>query len=373
VKIYLVGGAVRDQLLGLPVKERDYVVVGATPEAMLLLGYRPVGKDFPVFLHPDTHEEYALARTERKTGKGYTGFTFHADPAVTLEEDLIRRDLTINAMAQTIDGKIIDPFNGQHDLQNKILRHVSPAFAEDPVRILRLARFASCFVEFQLDPDTLKLMQQMVKAGEVDALVSERVWRELQRALEGQEEQREQQPQRFFTVLRDCGALTILFPEFESALDVALAALALAAKRQLSSRVRFAAMFYHLSVTKTQVLCERLRVPTEFRELALLVAKHHLCYETALEQNAETLVETLMKLDVFRRHERFKEFLLACEANQSSASSPQKKRLEEAFSLTIHITSGSLIRQGLRGEEISNGLKKLRINELEKMLSSRMQ
>lgn len=363
MKIYLVGGAVRDQLLGLPVKERDYVVVGATPEAMLALGYRSVGKDFPVFLHPETHEEYALARTERKTGKGYTGFVFHADPKVTLEEDLKRRDLTVNAMAKTDEGKIIDPFGGQQDLQKKILRHVSPAFSEDPVRILRLARFCSRFTDFQIHPDTMQLMREMVNAGEVNALVPERVWQELQRSLE------EKQPQRFFIVLRDCGALTVLFSELQTNLDFALSALSAAAQRQLNSRVRFAAMFYRLSIAQTKMLCERLRVPTEFRELAMLVAQHHLCYETALEQNAETLVETLMKLDAYRRHERFNEFLLACEVNQSSAASSQTERLKKAYEIAAAVAVAPLVEQGLQGKAIADALQQLRVEALREALS----
>src|SRR5256885_5337521 len=207
MKAYIVGGAVRDALLGVPVNDRDWVVVGATPDDMLAAGYKPVGQDFPVFLHPQTHEEYALARTERKTAPGYHGFTFHADPSVTLEQDLERRDLTINAMAQDADGRVIDPFGGRDDLRDKVLRHVSPAFAEDPVRILRLARFAARFDDFAVAPQTLALMRDMVRAGEVDALVPERVWQELSRGL------MERRPSRMFEVLRACGALARLLPE----------------------------------------------------------------------------------------------------------------------------------------------------------------
>ena len=301
MQTYIVGGAVRDELLGRPNADRDYVVVGATPEAMLAQGFRPVGKDFPVFLHPDTHEEYALARTERKTGRGYHGFTFHAAPDVTLDDDLARRDLTINAMAKAADGRLIDPFHGQRDLQAKVLRHVGPAFAEDPVRILRIARFAARFSDFSIAPETLELMRGMVAAGEVDHLVAERVWQELAKGL------MEDKPSRMFEVLRDCGALARLLPEVDKLFGVpqradyhpeidtgihTLMVVDQSALRGFALPVRFSALTHDLgkaetpadilprhlgheerSVRLTEKLCARLRVPNDCRDLALLMAR----------------------------------------------------------------------------------------------------
>ena len=269
MKIYTVGGAVRDQLLGLPVADRDYVVVGSTPAEMVKAGYKPVGKDFPVFLHPQTKEEYALARTERKTARGYHGFEFHAAPGVTLEEDLARRDLTINAIAQDADGTIIDPFGGVADLHAGVLRHVGPAFAEDPVRILRVARFAARF-GFEIAPVTLELMRGMVAAGEAAALVAERVWQELARGM------MERRPSRMFRVLHACGAAAVVLPEFAGSIasDRALAVLDAGADRGLALAQRFALLAMHADDSAIATLCSRLRVPEECRELAMLAAHH---------------------------------------------------------------------------------------------------
>jgi len=308
LKIYLVGGAVRDELLGKPIKERDWVVVGSTPEEMITMGYQPVGKDFPVFLHPKTHEEYALARTERKTGKGYKGFHFYAMPDVTLIDDLIRRDLTINAMAKNkITGEIIDPHNGQKDLKQKILRHVSSAFTEDPVRILRVARFATQLPDFHVCPETNQLMHEMVTSGEIDALVAERVWKELSRALISEK------PSRFFEVIKNCGALTVLFPELDKD-HLNLSALNKAVAMTNNGTVRFAALLHYLSRDSIQSICKRFRVPIEFTELALLVSKYRDAYQQLDEKNPEQLLFILKNIDAFRRPERFSDWMMACHA-----------------------------------------------------------
>lgn len=305
MKIYLVGGAVRDQLMGLPVKEKDWVVVGATPEEMLAKGFRQVGKDFPVFLHPKTHEEYALARTERKVGRGYTGFTFNASTTVTLEEDLKRRDLTINAIAETDSGEIIDPYHGQADLKKKILRHVSIAFAEDPVRILRVARFNARFGDFVVAPDTLELMRTMVEQGEVDALVAERVWKELERALA------EACPQKFFSILSECHALKILFPELLKTKE-GLTALEFAALHTKSPKIRFATLLHFLPTVEIKSLCDRYRVPSDYRELAILVATYLKDYQAAKNLTADHLLNLLSMTDALRRPDRFNDFLNSC-------------------------------------------------------------
>jgi len=343
MKIYTVGGAVRDRLLGRPVVDRDYVVVGATPDEMVALGYQPVGKDFPVFLHPQTHAEYALARTERKSGHGYKGFTVYAAPDVTLEEDLQRRDLTINAMAEDASGALVDPYGGQRDLAAKVFRHVSAAFAEDPVRILRVARFAARFTDFAVAPETLALMRQIVDSGEVDALVPERVWQEIARGL------MEAQPSRMFRVLRDCGALARLFPEIDRLFGVpqppehhpevdtgdhVMLVIDWAARQGLSLPVRFAALTHDLgkgatppelwpkhpgheakSVELVRALSERIRVPADCRDLAVAVARDHGHVHRALELRPGTLVELLERVDAFRRPDRFEEFLQACECD----------------------------------------------------------
>jgi tRNA nucleotidyltransferase (CCA-adding enzyme) len=307
VKAYVVGGAVRDELLGLPVQDHDWVVVGATPEDMIAQGFRPVGKDFPVFLHPKTHEEYALARTERKTAPGYHGFVFHTDPSVKLEDDLVRRDLTINAMARAEDGSIVDPYGGRQDLQDRVFRHVSEAFAEDPVRILRLARFAARFPDFRVAASTNALMRAMVDEGEVDALVPERVWQELSRGL------MEQTPSRMFDVLRDCGALVRILPELDAgaAADAPLMqAVDDAARRGVELPVRFAVLVHGLG-KQIPGLCQRLRVPTDCRDLAVMTAREQ--DEVGRTLDAEAVVTLFERCDAFRKPERFAQMLLAAE------------------------------------------------------------
>ncbi len=343
MKIYAVGGAVRDALLGLPVKDRDWVVVGATPEDMVARGFKPVGRDFPVFLHPQTREEYALARTERKTAPGYAGFVFHTSPDVTLEDDLIRRDLTINAIAQTEDGSLVDPHDGRADIAAKILRHISPAFAEDPVRILRVARFAARFADFTVAPETMALMRAMVAAGEVDALVAERVWQELAKGL------MEAKPSRMFELLRECGALVRLLPELDALWGVpqradyhpeidtgvhVMMVVDMAARLEAPLPARFAALTHdlgkaktpadilprhhgheHKSVAMIEPLCERLRVPTECRDVARLAARYHGDMHRVAELRPDTVLRILEHCDVLRRPERFAQVLLACEAD----------------------------------------------------------
>lgn len=342
MKCFIVGGAVRDRLLGLAVKDRDWVVVGSTPEAMLAKGFRPVGKDFPVFLHPRTQEEYALARTERKVGRGYHGFTFHAAPDVTLEEDLIRRDLTINAIAEDDDGQLIDPHGGQSDLAARLLRHVSPAFAEDPVRILRLARFAARF-DFAVAPETMALMRQMVANGEVDALVAERVWAELAKGLMCDK------PSRMFAVLRECGALARLLPEVDALFGVpqradyhpeidtgdhVMRVLDYSAACGQPLTVRFAALMHDLGKALTPAdvlprhighegrgekpllaLCERLRVPADCRDLARLAVLYHTKIHTVAQLRDDTVLRLLRDCDALRRPERFLQLLASCVAD----------------------------------------------------------
>lgn len=364
MKIYLVGGAVRDQLLGRPVTERDYVVVGSTPEEMLALGYKPVGKEFPVFLHPSTHEEYALARTEKKIAKGYKGFTFYASPEVTLEEDLIRRDLTINAMAQDQSGKIIDPFHGQHDLSQKILRHVSAAFAEDPVRILRLARFAARFPEFSVHPETITLMQKMTAAGEIDALVPERVWQEFNKAL------REISPERFFQVLNQANALKILFNPFANQLSKILPILQCATQITQDPLIRFATLFYDTPSETTFTFCKQIRAPQDYADLALLVSRYYKDYAQCLNYDAPQLLQLLEKLDVFRRKERFKKFLIAGEAIDIAQDSRKKDRLLLAYQAANQVPIAPLVAQGLQGEAIAAALKEQRIAMIKHSLVS---
>lgn len=365
MKIYLVGGAVRDLLLGLPVKERDWVIVGATVKDMLNLGYRQVGREFPVFLHPKTNEEYALARMERKTGPGYKGFAFDTSAAVTLEEDLIRRDLTINAMAQTPEGKLIDPYRGKQDLENKILRHVSPAFAEDPVRILRVGRFLARFAHrgFTIAPETLELMRCMTLEGEVDALVAERVWKELERALG------EQNPDAFFQVLSACGALPRLFPGLKVN-GPGWQALIQAATLTKNTEVRFAALLHSYPETAAESprqavngLCRRYRVPTAYRALAVLTALH---YGTAIKAHtlpAEALMTLFSAVDIFRREKRFQAFLTACDAIAQSQQNKrfQKPWLADAAAIAKSVLVQPLIAQGLTGNELANALKQERI------------
>ncbi len=397
MEVYLVGGAVRDELLGLPVKERDWVVVGATQDELERLGFRAVGRDFPVFLHPETHEEHALARTERKTGPGYRGFAVHCAPDVTLEEDLRRRDLTINAMARSDDGRLIDPFAGQADLQDKLLRHVSDAFAEDPVRILRVARFAARFAPlgFVMAPETVELMRAMVESGEVDALVPERVWQETQKALG------EPRPDAFLATLRDCGALARIFPELDALWGVPqpprwhpevdtgvhmLLVMQQAARLTDSPRIRFAALMHDLGKGETppdlwprhigheersarlvRELSDRLRVPTDYRHLAELTARWHGLVHRALELRATTILQLLEHCDALRRPERFREFLVACEADfrgrtgWERKSYPEAALLSNALDAALGATLSKEERRGLSGEEIGEALRKKRL------------
>lgn len=378
MEIYTVGGAVRDALLGLPVADRDYVVVGATPEQMTALGYQPVGQDFPVFLHPQTHEEYALARTERKSGSGYKGFTVYASPEVTLEEDLHRRDLTINAIAQDASGQLIDPYGGQADLKAKLFRHVSAAFTEDPVRILRVARFAARFHDFSVAPETLTLMRQMVAAGEIDALVPERVWQELSRGL------LEARPSRMFQLLRECGALARLLPEIDCLFGVpqppqhhpeidtgvhVMLVVDWAAQQGCSLPVRFAALCHDLgkgatpperwprhhghegkSVDLVRTLSERIRVPSDCRDLAIAVARDHGNVHRAFELRPATVIELLERADAFRRPQRFEEFLQACECDfhgrpgWETKPYPQSAYLSRALQAALSIDAGEVAR-----------------------------
>lgn len=362
MKTYLVGGAVRDKLLKRKIKERDWVVVGATPKGMLGLGFKQVGKDFPVFLHPKTHEEYALARTERKIGKGYTQFQCYFDPSVTLEEDLKRRDLTINAIAQTLNGKLIDPYGGVKDLKQKILRHISEAFAEDPVRILRVARFAARFGNFKIYPKTNSLMHQMLKNGEVDALVPERVWQELERAL------KEPHPERFFIVLKNCSVLAKLFPEIAAHFTSALKTLKQAVLLKSDNPLRFAALLYQLKPAALKAFCKRYRVPRQYQDLTLLIVQHQNAFQRALKLNAPALLNLLMALDAFRRPERLQQFLRACEVIFKN-SSRQKKRIIKAYQKTIKITGKMLIDQGMPPIEINSALRNLRICALSNFIT----
>ncbi len=398
MNIYCVGGAVRDELLGLPIKDRDYVVVGATPEAMVKLGYRPVGKDFPVFLHPDTQEEYALARTERKTAKGYKGFQVHASPDVTLEQDLARRDLTINAMAKTADGEMIDPFDGQRDIEAKVLRHVSTAFVEDPVRILRLARFAARFTEFCVADETMQLMREMVDSGEVDALVPERVWQELSKGI------MEAKPSRMFEVLRSCGALARIFPEldrlwgvpqptqYHPEIDTGIHVMLVvdyAAQQGFSLPVRFAALTHDLgkgttpkdvlprhighemrSVALLKDVVKRLRVPNDCKELAMMVAQFHGKLHAVAHMKTSTILHFLMELDAIRQPERFQLFLQACESDSrgrtglENCALPEAERLQQALSLAQSVDAGEVAKQFSQPEQIKQAVFEARLNAI---------
>lgn len=344
MQTYAVGGAVRDELLGLPVQDRDWVVVGATPEAMAKLGFRPVGADFPVFLHPQTHEEYALARTERKTGPGYKGFAFRASPDVTLEEDLRRRDLTINAMARAEDGTLVDPWGGRRDLEEGVLRHVSEAFAEDPVRILRVARFAARF-GFPVAPETNELMRRMVEAGEADTLVPERVWQELARGLA------EPRPARFVATLEDCGALARVLPEIAS-LGTEPGGLALVRSRleaavPFATPVRFAVMTLGLSPESVRGLCERVNAPGECRDLAELAARERAAAEGAAGLAAEGLLGLLERTDAFRRPERLERLLQACEADLAARGHSRRvprERIDRARQAALEVDAAAVAK-----------------------------
>ncbi len=339
MKAYVVGGAVRDELLGLPLQDKDYVVVGATPEEMVAKGFKPVGKDFPVFLHPVTHEEYALARTERKSGRGYKGFTVHAAPDVTLEEDLRRRDLTINAMAKADDGTLIDPFHGRQDLEAGVLRHVSEAFAEDPVRILRVARFAARF-GFAVAPETLHLMQRMVESGEADFLVPERVWQEFSRGLG------EPHPELMFEVLGRCGLAEKLLDGVKPIREI----LARAARAGASIAVRFAVMAWPHQEADVTAVCERLKAPNEVRELALLACRHRIALRGATLATPAALLELLKRTDAFRRPERFGQLL---ETARLAAHDVDTRRLERSLAAAAAVDAGALAAKAASPAEIA--------------------
>ncbi len=379
MQIYLVGGAVRDKLLGYLNYDKDWVVVGATPQQMLDQGFKPVGKDFPIFLHPQTREEYALARTERKVGPGYTGFTFYTAPEVGLEEDLRRRDLTINAMAEDAQGKLVDPFNGREDLRQKKLRHISPAFGEDPVRILRVARFCARYdhLGFTVAPETQMLMRQMVTSGEVDHLVPERIWKELGRALT------EKHPEAFIRTLRECGALERIMPELNQLFETApadapnrethcgkltLAVIQQACALSESSEVRFAALTCLLNSTSIHTLCERLAVPKQHRNLAVAVAEnYHQCQRVG-ELDAATIIQTLQTLDAFRRPEKFSRYLLCCKAlglAQGFTNYPQAPYFQGALDTCLKVTAKSVMQDGFRGKQLGDELRRRRIIAIE--------
>ena len=367
MEIYAVGGSVRDELLGLPVKDRDYVVVGATPEQMLALGFQPVGRDFPVFLHPRTKEEYALARTERKTARGYHGFTFHAAPDVTLEQDLARRDLTINALAKDGRGRIIDPFHGARDLEAGVLRHVGPAFAEDPVRILRVARFAARF-PFRIAPETLALMRAMANNGEADALVPERVWQELARGL------MERQPSRLFEVLQECGALAHIAPELVALFEDAAAAgeamrlLDLVAGCGAKLEVRLAAVLEGLDPHAVESLSQRLRVPAACRDLALLAARHRYLIADAHELEAGELLELLDAVDAWRRPERFADLLDAVLAGEAHAAE-SRRQLGTARRAAAAVDAGEIARLAKTPAEIRSRIDAARLAAIRSALA----
>ena len=388
----------RDELLGLPVKDRDFVVVGTTTEKMVAAGYRPVGKDFPVFLHPKTHQEYALARTERKTGAGYKGFVVHASPDVTLQEDLARRDFTMNAIAKSSEGVLIDPYNGRADIQAKVLRHVSDAFAEDPVRILRAARFSARFTDFTIAPETLAIMRQMVQNGEVDALVSERVWQELSRGL------MEAKPSRMFEILRDCGALQKILPELDKLWGVpqpplhhpeidtgvhVMMVIDYAAKQNFNLPIRFAALVHDLgkgttpadvlprhighearSVHLLKDVCKRLRVPNDCKELAVIVAKFHGKLHQVSKMRPDTLLEFLIELDAFRQPERFNDFLKACECDSRGRTGLEHCALTEtaliinALQAALTVDAGAIAKKHSEPEKIKQAIFNARLHAL---------
>ncbi|MEQ8516514.1 MAG: multifunctional CCA addition/repair protein [Chromatocurvus sp.] len=399
--IYLVGGAVRDTLLDVPFHERDWVVVGATPQELLDQGFTPVGKDFPVFLHPETKEEYALARTERKQGHGYTGFDVHFEPSVTLEEDLRRRDLTINAIAQRPDGTLVDPYGGRRDLEQRLLRHVSEAFVEDPLRVLRTARFAARYAPlgFTIAPETLDLMATITAQGELAHLAMERVWVETERAL------REDDPATYFRVLRDCGALAALFPEVDALFGVpqradyhpevdsgihTLMVLAQAARLSGTSEVRWAALLHDLGKADTptdvlpqhighekrglrriNALCDRIKAPNAHRELALTACEYHLLAHRSHELTGKTLLKLLTATGALRPEGRFELFLTVCEADargrlgKEEAPYPQADYLRRARDIAVGVTAAAFVEQGLKGKAIGEGIARERVRQLE--------
>lgn len=406
MKTFLVGGAVRDKLLNYPVKEKDWVVIGETPDSMIKKGFRPVGKDFPVFLHPQSGEEYALARTERKTAPGYKGFAVHASPEVNLEQDLMRRDLTINAIAMTPQGEIIDPYGGKNDIENRIFRHVSPAFAEDPVRILRVARFAARYshLGFTLAAETRTLMQHMVAAGEIDHLVPERVWAELFKALN------EKSPSAFFYTLKDCSALAKIFPEIHNLFGVpqpekyhpeidtgvhVMLCLEQAAALSSSPEVRFAALMHDLGKALSpkehwphhygheknglpvlERLCSRLRVPNAFKSLAMLVMRHHTHCHRAFELRASTLTDMLAALGAFKpSNNTLDYFLLACTAdargriNHENNPYPQADYIKGAAKAAASVDTSAILKSNLQGAEIGEAIRRLRIKAVAEFMA----
>jgi tRNA nucleotidyltransferase (CCA-adding enzyme) len=402
LEIYCVGGAVRDELLGLPIQDKDYVVVGSEVDEMLTLGFKPVGKDFPVFLHPQTHDEYALARTERKTGKGYKGFVVHASANVTLEEDLSRRDFTMNAIAKAADGSLVDYHNGVADIKDKVIRHVSPAFVEDPVRILRAARFSARFTTFTIALETMALMKQMVKDGEVDALVSERVWQELSKGL------MESEPSRMFEVLRECGALKRILPELERLWGVpqpekhhpeidtgihVMMVLDYAAKQTFSLPVRYAALMHDLGKGTTpkdilprhighdqrgakivKEVSKRLRVPNGCKELAYIVAKFHIKAHQVLVMKPATILKFLMDLDAIRQPDRFEDFLKACESDTRGRTGlentplPEASVLRKALVAAMNIDAGSIAKLYAEPEQIKLAIFEARLENVKQVL-----
>ena len=367
MKIYTVGGAVRDELLGRPVKDHDYVVVGASPDELVKLGFKPVGKDFPVFLHPETREEYALARTERKVGLGYHGFEFHCAPEVTLEQDLARRDLTMNAIARDDAGRLIDPFGGAPALEARVLRHVSPAFAEDPVRILRVARFAARF-GFDIAPETLELMRRMVANGEADALVAERVWQEFSRGL------MEAAPSRMLDVLRECGALSRIAPELDALLGqddagaAARAALDAAARSGGSLEVRFAALARTLDPLGVEALCGRFKAPAACRELALLAARHTNTIADAGELDAQALLDLLDASDAWRRPERFKDLVAAALAAEPDADEA-KALLAGVLDAAVAVDAGAIAKAAAGAADIRSGIGAERLAAIQRKIN----
>ena len=353
MKAYVVGGAVRDELLGLPLKDKDYVVVGATPEEMVRRGFKPVGKDFPVFLHPQTKEEYALARTERKSGRGYKGFTVHAAPEVTLEDDLRRRDLTINAMARDLDsGMLVDPFHGRQDLEKKILRHVSEAFAEDPVRILRVARFAAR-LGFRVASETMALMKKMVQSGEADYLVPERVWQEFARGLA------EPHPGKMFEVLEACGLADKLLDSVKPVPEI----LARAAHSTDSLPVRFAVIAWPHQEAEVEAVCARLKAPNEVRELALLACRNRVALRAAPQATAAALLELFKRTDALRRPERFRELL---EVARLANPNIDTRRVRKAFSAAAAVDAGAVAAQAASPAEIARLVDEARVRAIER-------
>ncbi|MDN2664046.1 multifunctional CCA addition/repair protein [Psychromonas sp. 14N.309.X.WAT.B.A12] len=398
MQVFLVGGAVRDKLLDIEVKDRDFLVTNSTPDNMLAKGFTQVGKDFPVFLHPTTAEEYALARTERKQGIGYTGFTCYAGEDVTLEDDLARRDLTINAIAQATDGELIDPYRGQQDLADKVLRHISPAFSEDPLRVLRVARFAARFAQlgFSIAPETMLLMSDIAASGELQSLTPERVWIETEKAL------RTDSPQVYFQVLRDCGALAALFPEIDNLygvpapkrwhpeIDTGIHTLMVVEQACLLSdsvAFRFACLVHDLGKALTpesewpshkghgikglaviKKFCKRLKVPNECRDLALLVSEHHTNIHSAFELRASTMVGIMDKCDAWRKPQRFQQMLQCCVADSKGRTGfellpyPTADYMWQAFQQALTADIQAIIKQGFQGQEIRNKLQQQRID-----------